>query len=198
MSHMFMHDSLTSFRQMLPLITINRSLRCSSWMRFIDQIRWVCLNTRFYCTAHVGDDWAKQEGWRREPGFTSVWIPAVLMRWSCLQPAHPVRAPTAMCALLGFTCSGRRCSKKKKKKTQQRLDSTCSFSHKCMLVHIQYWIFFLQSSQVIGHDSPKALSHTHFTPEQTTNIWPSYFVLFFMLYIPVTSLGVCGRKWAAW
>lgn len=41
LSHMFIHDSLTSLRQMPPLITINRSLQRSNLVRFSDQMGWV-------------------------------------------------------------------------------------------------------------------------------------------------------------
>lgn len=91
-SHMFMHDSLTGFRQMLALITVNRSLRRSSWMRLEDQMAWVCLNTRFYWSSLCGR-WLSRAGRIGSWVFSPVWIPAVLMRWSCLQPTQSVMNP---------------------------------------------------------------------------------------------------------
>lgn len=131
---------------------------------------------------------SRKEG---ELGFSSVWIPAVLMRWSCLQPAQSVIAPAVMCALLGFTCSGRQ------RKKQQCLDSTCSFSGEELSSAYWYMYFFLfKAYRSLVTILPRPCrTHRFFPPvnyKYLTHLLPCA-----PLNINCHSIGICGRKWAA-
>lgn len=168
---------------MPPLITLNRSLPCSSWMRFKDQTERVLFKYKVLLESSWGR-WLSWAGRMRSWVCSSVWIPAVLTRWSCLQPAQSVRVPAAMCVLLGFKYSGRQ-QKASGRHMWLLLDKT-SPRNPCL------W-----STQVIGHDSPKTVSHTHilFPSELFLSVQLYKYLTHMLLglYIPLTSLGICGR-----
>lgn len=174
-SHMFMHDSLTSFRQMLPLITTNRSLQWSSWMRFMDQMERVLFKYKVLLEVLWGDDW-DQEGCGAEfyfcldtSGFNEMILPPASSFSECQW--------VGMCLLLGFNflVDNRKC-----------LDSTCSFlwrklAHSVEALNLVLkvcrsdWSWFFQDCLPHTHCSLMSAS----SPRSSINIQPTHFFAVF-------------------